>query len=73
MNRARNTGGSIGVSLVSNVLARRKQFHQNRLIEHAIPSNIPYQQTLDQVTNYFVPQRSSLLQAEQQAIAWIRQ
>ena len=73
MNAARNTGGSIGDSLVSNVLAHREQFHQNHLIEHVIPSNIPYQQTLDQVTNYFVAHGSSLLQAKQQAIAWIGQ
>ena len=73
LNAARNTGGSIGISIASNVLAHREQFHQNRLIEHAIPSNIPYQQTLDQVTNYFVVQGSSLLQAKQQAIQWIGQ
>src|ERR1700751_3436488 len=29
INAARNTGGSIGVSLASNVLAHREQFHQN--------------------------------------------
>ena len=73
INAARNTGGSIGVSLASNVLWQREQFHQNRLIEHAIPSNIPYQQTLGQVTNYFAAQGSSLLQAKQQAIHWIGQ
>ena len=33
INAARNTGGSIGVSLVSNVLAHREQFHQSRLVE----------------------------------------
>ena len=35
INAARNTGGSIGVSLLANVLAHREQFHQNRLVEHA--------------------------------------
>ena len=73
INAARNTGGSIGVSLVSNVLAHREQFHQSRLVEHAIPSSVPYQDTLHQVTNYFVAQGSSLIQAQQQAIAWIGQ
>ncbi len=73
INVARNTGGSIGVSLVSNVLAHREQFHQSRLIEHAIPSSIQYQQTLQQLTNYFVAQGSSLSQAHQQAIDWIGQ
>src|SRR5205814_433006 len=46
MNAARNTGGSIGVALVSNVLAHREQFHQSRLVENVIPSNVQYQTTL---------------------------
>ena len=73
INAARNTGGSIGVSLCSNVLAHREQFHQSRLIEHAIPSSVGYQQTLQQATNYFVAQGEQLLQAQQQAVAWIGQ
>ena len=71
INAARNTGGSIGVSVVSNVLAHREQFHQSRLVEHVIPSSIQYQDTLQQATNYFVAQGSSLVQAQQQAVAWI--
>jgi MFS transporter, DHA2 family, multidrug resistance protein len=73
MNAARNTGGSIGISIVSNVLSHREQFHQSRLVEHAIPSSVQYQQTLQQVTNYFVTQGSSLIQAHHQAIDWIGQ
>jgi DHA2 family multidrug resistance protein len=73
INVARNTGGSIGVSLVSNVLSHREQFHQSRLVEHAIPSGLQYQQTLHQLTNYFVAQGSSLSQAHQQAIDWLGQ
>ena len=73
INAARNTGGSIGVSLCSNVLAHRQQFHQSRLAEHAIPSSVAYQDTLQQMTNYFVAQGSSLLHAQQQAFAWIGQ
>jgi DHA2 family multidrug resistance protein len=73
INAARNTGGSIGVSLVSNVLAHREQFHQGRLVEHAIPSSAQYQDTLQQVINYFVAHGSSLAQAQQQAIGWIGQ
>ncbi len=73
MNMARNTGGSIGISIVSNVLTHREQFHQSRLVEHAIPSSVQYQQTLNQVTNYFVAQGNSLIDAHQQAITWIGQ
>jgi DHA2 family multidrug resistance protein len=61
--------GSIGISIVSNVLAHREQFHQSRLVEHVIPSSVQYQDTLQQVTNYFVAQGSSLIQAQQQAIS----
>ncbi len=73
MNAARNTGGSIGISIVSNVLTHREQFHQSRLVEHAIPSSVQYQDTLSQMTHYFVTQGSSLVRAQQQAIAWIGQ
>ncbi|MBO0710953.1 MAG: DHA2 family efflux MFS transporter permease subunit, partial [Acetobacteraceae bacterium] len=73
MNAARNTGGSIGISVVSNILAHREQFHQSRLVEHAIPSSAPYQDTLQQATHYFLAQGSSLIEAQQQAIAWIGQ
>jgi DHA2 family multidrug resistance protein len=71
LNAARNTGGSIGISLVSNALWDREQFHQNMLVGQAIPSSIAYQDTLHQVTNYFVAQGSSLVQAHRQAIQWI--
>ena len=73
INAARNTGGSIGVSIVSNVLTHREQFHQSRLVEQVLPSSVQYQDTLHQVTNYFVAQGNSLLQAQQQAIQWIGQ
>jgi hypothetical protein len=51
-----STGGSIGVSIVSNVLTHRTQFHQNRLVESVLPSSVQYQDTLHQTTNYFVAQ-----------------
>jgi MFS transporter, DHA2 family, multidrug resistance protein len=73
INAARNTGGSIGVSLAANVLAHREQFHQTRLIEHAVPSSLQYQDTLHQVTNYFLAHGASLAQAQSQAVAWIGQ
>ena len=71
INAARNTGGSIGVSIVSNVLTHREQFHQNRLIEQVVPSSNSYQDTLQQITNYFSAQGSSLAQAHDQAVQWI--
>ncbi len=73
INAARNTGGSLGVSLVSNVLSHREQFHQGRLAESTIPSSIQYQDTLHQVTSYFAAHGSSLADTQQQAIQWIGQ
>jgi MFS transporter, DHA2 family, multidrug resistance protein len=73
INAARNTGGSIGVSIVSNVLTHRAQFHQSRLVEQVIPSSTTYQNTLQQITNYFTAHGSSLAQAHDQAIQWIGQ
>ena len=55
------------------MLAHREQFHQSRLVEHVDPSSVQYQETLQQVTDYFAAHGSSLLQAQQQAIAWIGQ
>jgi MFS transporter, DHA2 family, multidrug resistance protein len=71
INAARNTGGSIGVSIVSNVLTHREQFHQSRLVEQVTPSSAQYQDTLQQVTSFFAAQGSSLAQAHDQAIQWI--
>ena len=73
INAARNAGGSIGVSLASNVLAHREQFRQARLAEHVIPSSVPYQTTFQQVTNYFVVHGYLPAQAQQQATQWIQQ
>jgi DHA2 family multidrug resistance protein len=73
VNAARNTGGSIGVSLASNILNHREQFHQSRLIEHVTPSGQQYQNTLHQATQYFLAQGSLPPEAHQQAINWIGQ
>ena len=53
INAARNTGGWIGISIASNVVAHREQFHQARLIENAVPASVQYQDALQQVTKFF--------------------
>jgi DHA2 family multidrug resistance protein len=73
INVARNLGGSMGVALAQTMLAQRAQFHQSRLIEHAAPSDVGYQQTLDQVTRYFRDHGSSQADASGRALAWIGQ
>ncbi len=71
INAARNTGGSIGVCIATNVLAHRQQWHQNMLVEHTIPSDGAYQQTLKSVQGYFAQHGSTLADAQTQAVAWI--
>ncbi|MBR0774635.1 DHA2 family efflux MFS transporter permease subunit [Bradyrhizobium diazoefficiens] len=71
INVARNIGGSMGVALAQTVLAQRQQFHQSRLIEHAAPSDLGYQQTIDAMTRYFQAQGSNVTDAAAQALAWV--
>ncbi|HEY2527502.1 MAG TPA: DHA2 family efflux MFS transporter permease subunit [Xanthobacteraceae bacterium] len=73
INAARNTGGSIGISLANNILSHREQFHQSRLVELVNPSTSQYRDTLKQVTDYFLARGASLAHAQQQALAWIGQ
>lgn len=71
INVARNIGGSMGVALAQTILAQRQQFHQSRLIEHAAPSDLGYQETIDAMTRYFQAQGSNASDAASQAIAWV--
>ncbi|MGO9741592.1 MAG: DHA2 family efflux MFS transporter permease subunit [Roseiarcus sp.] len=73
LNAARNTGGSIGVAIGSNVLAFREQFHQSRLTELMVPSSVNYQDSLQQATRYFSSLGSSATAAREQAVEWIGQ
>ncbi|TQF32256.1 DHA2 family efflux MFS transporter permease subunit [Bradyrhizobium sp. UNPA324] len=71
INVARNIGGSMGVALAQTILAQRQQFHQSRLVEHAAPSDLGYQQTIDAMTRYFQAQGSNASDAASQALAWV--
>ncbi|HUN96931.1 MAG TPA: DHA2 family efflux MFS transporter permease subunit [Bradyrhizobium sp.] len=53
INLARNFGGSMGVSLTQTVLARREQFHQERLAENVGSWNPFYTDTVNQIEAYF--------------------
>jgi DHA2 family multidrug resistance protein len=73
INVARNLGGSMGVALVQTALAQRQQFHQSRLVEHVVPSDTAYQQTIDTMTRFFQAQGSNPSEAAAQAVAWVGQ
>jgi DHA2 family multidrug resistance protein len=73
INAARNIGGSIGVSIATNVLAHRHQWHQNRLVEHVAPSEPAYNQSLQAMSRYFAERGATTVDAKAQAMAWIGQ
>jgi DHA2 family multidrug resistance protein len=73
INAARNTGGSIGVSIATNVLAHRQQWHQSRLVEHVVPSAPGYNNAIQSAQQFFAERGSSAVDAQSQALAWIGQ
>lgn len=52
-NLARNIGGSVGTSFFVTWLARRSQFHQDRLTGHTSVSDPAFQQRVDSLAKYF--------------------
>jgi DHA2 family multidrug resistance protein len=46
INLARNIGGSSGIAICTTLIARREQFHQQRLVENLSPLNPAYQSAL---------------------------
>jgi MFS transporter, DHA2 family, multidrug resistance protein len=52
-NLFRNQGGSFGIAFVTTMLARRTQYHQSVLVAHAIPSDAPFQQLIQNLAGYF--------------------
>ncbi len=55
INLARNVGGSLGISLVTTILARRAQFHQSRLTEQVTLLNPRFNQALTSASHVFGP------------------
>ena len=52
-NLIRNTGGSIGLSLVSTLQERFAQAHQFLMVEHLSPLSLQYQQHMNQIHGIF--------------------
>ena len=64
-NLLRNLGGSFGTAFVTTMLARRAQFHQARLVEHATPYDLPFAEAADRL--------HSLLGSAEQALGALYQ
>jgi DHA2 family multidrug resistance protein len=54
INLGRNTGASVGIALVTTILARRQQFHQGNLTSHLSAVNGNVQQSLDGISQNMV-------------------
>jgi MFS transporter, DHA2 family, multidrug resistance protein len=73
INVARNEGGSIGVSLVTTMLAQRAQFHQSRLVEGLTPASPQYQAMVQQGAQHFTLSGAALPDVQHQALGFIGQ
>jgi len=72
MNLARNIGGSVGISLVTTLLARRAQVHQVDLASNFSPTNPTFQATLHGLTNTLTLRGYDPASAMQRAYAMIQ-
>jgi DHA2 family multidrug resistance protein len=72
MNLARNIGGSVGISVVTTLLARRTQFHQVRLVENLSAANPQFRSALQGMTSTFSGGGAGPGTALQQAYAMIQ-
>ncbi|HYH01072.1 MAG TPA: DHA2 family efflux MFS transporter permease subunit [Terriglobales bacterium] len=68
-NLMRNIGGSFGIAIMSTFLARRNQFHQNRLIEQIHLGDIGTQQMLQGMKGWFMSQGADAWTASRRALA----
>jgi DHA2 family multidrug resistance protein len=67
-NLMRNIGGSVGIAVMTTLLARRQQFHQNRLVEHILPGRPHTYELLHQFTGFFILKGSDPATASRQAL-----
>jgi MFS transporter, DHA2 family, multidrug resistance protein len=69
INLSRNIGGSLGISLVTTILARRTQFHQAVLSGHINNGNGVFQSTIAGTTRNLIAHGSSAYEASRQSYA----
>jgi DHA2 family multidrug resistance protein len=67
-NLMRNIGGSVGIAVMTTLLARRQQFHQNRLVEHIRPGQPYLSNLLHQFTGFFILKGSDPVTASHRAM-----
>ncbi len=71
INLARNIGGGVGIALVTTLLARRAQVHQNALISHLTPMDERYREAVAGASRMLVQFGSDPVRAMNQATGMI--
>jgi len=71
INLARNLGGSFGISVVTTMLARRTQFHQNILVSHVTEGNPNYREMFEGAQQMLISQGADIAEAAIKAKAMI--
>jgi DHA2 family multidrug resistance protein len=73
VNFMRNMGSSVGTSLVTTLIARRSQFHQQILVDYARPDNPNFQNSLNGLSQQIAHSGLGAHDAQAQAYARIYQ
>jgi len=69
VNFMRNIGSSVGTSLVTTIITRRAQFHQQRLSSHTTLVDSDFAKAVSQLTQQLIRAGSSAYDAQRQAYA----
>jgi DHA2 family multidrug resistance protein len=72
MNLARNIGGSVGISLVTTMLARRAQHHQTNLSAHLSETNPAFNAMIQSTAQSLQAKGLSAADATQRAYAMLQ-
>ena len=67
----RNVGGSVGIAVVTTLLAQRSQFHQSTLVSHITAWDPETRERLARWVGHFAAQGSDAFTAERQAMAML--
>jgi DHA2 family multidrug resistance protein len=67
-NLMRNVGGSVGISMVTTLVARTAQVHQTMLVADLTPYDTAYRSSLQSATSAFAARGDGLFTAHQQAV-----
>jgi DHA2 family multidrug resistance protein len=68
INLARNIGGSCGIAMVSTMLARRAQFHQQSLVSNLTPMDPSYSDALHGLAGTLMQKGADAVQSAEQAL-----